>query len=204
MITRVPEGKRGVIRLKPKAESTIRITTHTRLSPARPRVIYYSGTHVADSAAAAAMKSVVAEQPHRNGSTSHLEGTALGRFCRMHWRGDEYTLRARYYAGGRFAQYVDVDRGAQGLSVRSGATELGESVLKTQAERDAAIELARIQREGAEAVLAPIAGNRRAIRVVYDLAYEDRDLAGRDHGVAINGLYQLALHFGFEKRPFHD
>lgn len=42
------------------------------------------------------------------------------------------------------------------------------------------------------------------VRVVRQLAHDDKDIPAVRAGRAINGLYKLALHFGYERRPFHD
>lgn len=203
MITIVPPGKRGEIRLRAPIDSPIRVTTASALSRGhKPR--YISGSRADDTPTEVEAKSVALAQPHRRGSDLDLDGTALGRFCRSHWAHDDRTLISRYDAGGKYAELVDKDRGVHGLSVRKCSIEIAsETVLMTDEERDAYCDLCRIKRENAEAVMIPIAPGRRAVNVVYALAYDDRELSGRDHGVAINALYRLAVHFGWERVGFH-
>jgi len=200
MITIVPPGKRGVVRRKPEAPSTIAYG----LQPNRPRVIYYSGSRPEDTRDEAATKAVALAQPHRKGDGGDLSGTALGRFCKMHWS-DGRTMISRYDAGSRYAELVDSDRVAQGLAPRQCGLAPDGPLASTMTEEQfrAYVDLCRIKREDAEAVMVPVAHGRRAVNVIYALAYEDRDLAGRDHGVAVNALYRLAVHFGLEKVGFH-
>ena len=139
---------------------------------------------------------VAMAQPHRLGVSPFPAdawmATALGRFCRRHWR-DRDTQHGYWQVGERYAQLVDCDRDrARRLKARASALtdkrpfELTSTMVGSLRERrlDAARHLSDAQKTQCVEV------DNQAPRSVFRLAWEDLDLVATLEGRAYNALYK--------------
>jgi hypothetical protein len=146
--------------------------------------------------------SVALAQPHRAGSDDPLSGSALGRYCLRRWPGEHRRgfREDRCEAGNRYAVVIDNDRVACGFSPRLFGGVNGSDKLSEQELRDRRVECAKA-RADAEAQIRDIP---RAVAVMSRLCWEDRECGPYDEDVMFHALYRLAMHFGIQKRGFHE
>lgn len=145
---------------------------------------------------------VVLNQPHRIGISSFPADkwmlTALGRFCAVHWK-DKGTQHDYWLIGERYAQLIDAERIARGWPPRQCAesTSLPEPRTLQEAlkRRD---DMAKAVTEANEEILTV---DKAAVGAIYRLAWEDRGILDRMHGIAFNALYRLSVYFEREDRP---
>ena len=147
--------------------------------------------------------SVAMAQPHRRVAEKYdpLDGTELGRFVKRHWI-DNDVRRARLLAGEQYAQVIDDERLAQGLDGRnmSSAPHAPETLTFEQAQ--ALKEAKVIKRRNAEDVIREV--DDKSVRVMERLCYDDLPIGMNDEGRAVNALWKLSVHFGYERIGYHD
>ena len=140
--------------------------------------------------------SVAMAQPHRIGVSPFPDdawmATALGRFCRAHWR-DKDTQRDYWGHGERYAQLVDAERIARGDPPRqcaevqtAGSPLTLEEARERRAEADGRLRDAEDEMREVDA---------QAVAAVRTLAWEELDIPARLHGRAYNALWKLSVHF---------
>ena len=147
---------------------------------------------------------VALAQPHRRQyGRDEMAATALGRFCIKSFPKDEGTRRGRYHAGLMYAETLDNERVAQGFAPRLfGLSADGPISNLTFEQLKARKDLAIIKLQNANGVLRDV--SHKAIRIMGQLCYEDREIGASDEAQAIGALYKLALHFVLEKPGFHE
>ena len=151
---------------------------------------------------AQAIMRVAMAQPHRLGVSPFPAdawmATALGRFCRRHWR-DRDTQHGYWQVGERYAQLVDCDSLARGLSPRRCAEAQTSGSELTMVElRERRLDAARHLSDAEDAMREV---DNQAPRAVFRLAWEDLDLVATLEGRAYNALYKESVYFERLDRP---
>jgi hypothetical protein len=144
----------------------------------------------------AKIMSVALNQPHWIGKTYHPSNgwmsTSLGCFCRDHWTSRE-TQKDYWDIGDRYAQIIDDERIARGLTPRQCAAAADPPKETTDEERADARRKAERALRDAEDEIRMV--DNKAVRVLQRLCWDDLDIAANDVGRAFNGLYRLSVHF---------
>jgi hypothetical protein len=167
----------------------------------------------------AEIMSVALNQPHRRGLPnapvdSDFWISELGKFCRL-WHDFsaddpsaycESTAYLRYRAGEAFARVIDDDLIAAGLRPRQRGDAQYDGVLSDADLRKRREKCARIRAEAED--VARNADRRgslpMAVWAATRLCFEDRPLPEHLHEMMVGVLFELAVFFGIEKRPYHD
>ena len=146
--------------------------------------------------------SVAMAQPHRvGGAYDPNDGTELGRLCKRLWN-DLDTIRDRRLAGEAYAQVVDDERLAQGLTGRNMSSAPHVPTELTYEQAQAIKEAKIIKRRNAEDVIREV--DNLTVRVMERLCYDDLPIPAHHEDRVRNALWKLAIHFGFERPTRHD